>query len=243
MKTIEGVIEKIEIGSGSNTKGPWTNYKIKVKNYPKPISTFDTTVGKALESGKAYSFQVEEKERDGKVYINLVTNTTPEEVAFPMPEEQQKAHLLGGNGSDYQDTKDLSIRRQVALKAAVELVGYIIEHSNQKYVGPERVLSIAEGFDAWLNGQPAGTPTEAPDATEPHEKASSVDAATVSEGQDATDLRVLIKEALAKRWPDDTEGRNVAAFCNGFGQAKTVDEIPAEMLPEALEMAPGPKRK
>lgn len=255
METIEGVIEKIEQKTGSNTKGPWTSYIIRVRNHPKAISTFDITVGRGLEAGKAYSFQVEQKGD----FLNLVKGTTPEEVAFPLPGPE-----VHPPSNAYQDTKDLSIRRQVALKAAVELVGYIIEHSNKKYIGPERVLSIAEGFDAWLNRAEAAHPFDPAQAEaeigDLWEGPSPKPAPPVSEGteappetpnpsepqQGAAEGKIegpdwymgKIEKLLMERFEGqpDPEGC-VKTWCENIFKVKTIAQIPESKLGSALELA------
>ncbi len=210
MPTVEGIIEKIEQKSGSNTKGPWASYIIRVRNHPKPISTFDTTIGKGLEAGKAYSFQVEQKGD----FLNLVKGTTPEEVAFPMPGPDEPP---ASNG--YQDTKDLSIRRQVALKAAVELV-------LADKVPFAMLLAQADHMDAWLNWALAGD--GAPEPSKPAQRAprgSSGD----SEGE--AQMRAAIKEKVeAQGWL----ASSVGPWCAQFGGADDIDGIPAGELERAL---------
>ena len=163
MPTVEGVIEEIGIKTGGEGADAWTKYSIKVSGYHRYIGIFDTTIGKSLETGKAYSFEVEEK---GK-YINLVAKTTPEPVAFPLPAEHQRIAQPHSNGAGEIDRQH-STQRQVALKAAVELAGYIMAHTDRGAMGSQEVMQVAGHFDAWLNGAQelgggAPEPTDGPE--------------------------------------------------------------------------------
>ncbi|KKN31859.1 hypothetical protein LCGC14_0819830 [marine sediment metagenome] len=151
MPTVEGVIEEIGIKTGGEGADAWTKYSVKVSGYHRYIGIFDTTIGKSLETGKAYSFEVEEK---GK-YINLVAKTTPEPVAFPLPEQHQRIAQPHSNDAGEPDRQQSS-QRQVALKAAVELAGYIMAHTDRGAMGSQEVMQVAGHFDAWLNGTREG---------------------------------------------------------------------------------------
>ena len=246
MEKITGVIEDIESRTGEKNGKPWTKYSFKVNG--RFISSFDKQVGQKMEKGKCYDFEVERKGD----YLNLAQNTTPQEVTTITSNQEM---VIGPTPVTYQDSKDQSIRRQVALKCAVELTHHIMAHSNIKYAGESKVLRIATVFDAWLNGKddfvdpgpleyeeevgdavvhgpehafPADQrprmPRKGEDAPEPHEDAS----------REKTEVtRQKIRNALRKRWPEDTEGKNTSPFCQQWG-ADTVDGIPVGNLQEAL---------
>ena len=71
-------------------------------------------------------------------------------------------------------------------------------------------------------------PRKGEDAPEPHE-----DASAGNSGEKTEVTRQKIRNAMRKRWPEDTAGKNTAPFCQQWG-ANTVDEIPEAHLHEAL---------
>jgi len=76
------------------------------------------------------------------------------------------------------------------------------------------------------------TPQDTQEAPEQAEKGDS--GQEDAPGEKAEVTRQKIRNTMRKRWPDDTEGRNTAPFCQQWG-ADTVDQIPAANLQEALE--------
>jgi len=229
METITGVIEEISSKTGTSAKGPWTRFGIKVDGHT--ISSFDKVVAGNLEQGKRYTFECERKGD----FLNLAQGTTPQEVG------EQPDSGMSRPASGYQDSKDQSIRRQVALKCAVELTHHIMAHSNKKYAGVSKVLSIATRFDAWLNGAedfediptPEGgeevawkdlAPTGTPDAPD----ANSEDAPGEAM------LRDAIRERLQQRQGAGESREYLLNLLYQFDRAKEVAGIPADRLEEAL---------
>lgn len=241
---VEGVIESINGKAARNTRGAYTTYIIKLRNHPKNLSTFDDAVGKALEVAKAYSFEVEQKGE----YLNVVKGTMPEEIAFPLQGTESTPPM-----PDSETDKNISIQRQVALKAAVEMTGYHIQHTSRKYAGAAAVLSIAGQFAAWLSGGPA--PTFDPDQAERDKALYEEQSGPLHppEGSDASGPQQEKPPAKqGPRLPSDKRRQDIQAILeNRFGAAavhdwthnfygvETVAEIPEDKLNEALEGAKG----
>lgn len=256
---IEGVIKSIKGKAARNTRGDYTTYIIELSNHPKNLSTFDDAVGKGLEVGKAYSFEVEQKGE----YLNVVKGTMPEPIAFLLQGESEP--LTQGPETAYVSSeadKNTSIQRQVALKAATDLVCCNIQHTSRKYAGGEAVLSIADQFALWLSGGPAPTfdpeqaerdkglwdeqhgsgPTSAPVVSQGREAPAEAPAPSQpqTEGQsgqpegDAPGEK-LMRDAIREKvkafgWKPAT----LESWCQQYGGANSIAEIPRGDLDKAV---------
>ncbi|HEY6018839.1 MAG TPA: hypothetical protein VIY48_02810 [Candidatus Paceibacterota bacterium] len=148
-------------GVSQRTQKPYTVFEVKTTD-GKKYSTFKAPLGQMAGAlrGQAVVIQYSEQERNG--YTNYTLEGIQPSQSQPVETGQQGvvvqagpvSHNLTATASYSTSSKDESIARAVALKAAVDTVtGLQIVDANSSVV-----LAVADVYRAWLLGEKESAP-------------------------------------------------------------------------------------
>lgn len=188
-QTLVGVIEKQERkDSPAGAEREWTMYRFQIEAMDPPgpkrwYGTFDKGWPTNLRTGTQYRFTYEVKQSGEYTNYNLmsaqaVTNGADVgefQEPYEPPTDEAKAAIapivveagskpeFKSPSRSYDQNRDIerrSIERQVALKAAVDMLkDYGVSTENVDLM-PEAVMACANAFFAWLREHPPGRATQ-----------------------------------------------------------------------------------
>ncbi|KKN13761.1 hypothetical protein LCGC14_1003110 [marine sediment metagenome] len=183
-QTLVGIIDNIEIKDGKSERGPWRLHKFKIRGPTgaRTYVTFDKGWPTNLIGGETYRFTFTEK-RDGEFTNYTLTSATqvdpsefgaqpPSNGEFKQPYEPltdvaKAAHQAAPQAEykspsrSYDQNADItrrSIERQIALKAAVDMLKNYGTSSENVDLMPEAVMACANAFFTWLREAPTSAP-------------------------------------------------------------------------------------
>ena len=143
MEKIATVLEMgtAKIKTGKNEGKTYWKPKVELAEGGKSftVNIFEPKLGEALEPSKTYRLDME---KDDKGYWQIRAILGETEKPAPAPER-----------AEAPDARGVSIERQVALKAAIEMAALDTEK-----VAVTEVLQMASAFADWLRGMPSTAP-------------------------------------------------------------------------------------
>lgn len=144
------VLSGIETKMGTKKDGsPWTRYTFKSADGQNLGSTFNAALGAQGQSLVGQPVEVD-RTYDGQYHtvtgIKAGTPGAPPAPSAPSPQPAPAAPS-GGYFRPRDPAEQVMIRRQVALKAAAQVV-------TGRDIGSADVLGLAETFDKWLRETP-----------------------------------------------------------------------------------------
>lgn len=189
-------IEKVE--EATSSKGP---YKTVTYGGGKKASCFDGALLPLMTLGKTLEVTIEARTKGDKTYHNLTA-------AKPSEKPAEKPATIPTRAAGREPGERTSIERQTALKASVELAGYLI--GKGKDFSAHDILQVAAGFAAFIaSGQvpakrtePKISPAPPPSPAEP--KTEKPAAQLPLNGQPPHDWNWFCKECLAAKIPIST---------------------------------------
>lgn len=182
-QTIIGIIENIEIKDAPPESGKdWRLFAFKIRGPAGThrYSTFDKNWPTNLVGGKTYRFTFTEKQGDKGMLRDLTSATLVDpsefgvqpssngeaEQPYEPPTDEAKERVATGEpqpelkspSRSYDQNRDIdrrSIERQVALKAAVDMLKDYGTSKENVDLMPEAVMACANAFFAWLRETPS----------------------------------------------------------------------------------------
>lgn len=231
-QTIIGIIDEVKSADGESERGEWRRYDFRIRSPSgtKRYSTFDKGWPTNLKTGKTYRFTYTSKQSGEYTNLTLTSATLVDPSEFggqPASNGQEPPISEGvpptteGAGSkpappqpelkapsrSYDQNQDItrrSIERQIALKAAVELLGQ--PPPLDKADIPWGVIALANELFAWLRETATdvrSSPTEPPSEPEALETLG-VDFAKLNAEQ--KEKREATRETRRQEEPAESDG-------------------------------------
>ena len=186
MEKIATVLEMgtAKIKTGKNEGKTYWKPKVELAEGGKSftVNIFEPKLGEALEPGKTYRLDME-KDDKGYWQIKSILGETEKPASKTIP--------TASGDFPPPDARGVSIERQVALKAAIEMAALDTEK-----VAVTEVLQMASAFADWLRGMPS-TATEKP-ATAPVKPRVAPDVAQLID--DINQYRVDLGLEAVSKW-------------------------------------------